>query len=448
MKAYAMYQTAAILLILLLVHVPARSADTPDAFGKAFEKAAESVDRHGKDWEHRDVWSLTPFDAVGDDLLSKFPDADVEFLKVALTNDHDQGVSNLAWIMLAKLSDHKEARDVIIKQACNEKDLGTPDYARARQAVLAVSFMPDAVRKEVAETIATQAKQWEFRKDMVELLSHIGDEESVKVLEKISKDERGHLQQSAVDALAYRQERLKQAADEQAAWTQCGILYWRVNREVDTPADYFGKYTWAAELLNITGVKFPVSFLRYHIKAGDRTAAILAGIQKETELVDDLDAVGALGSLIKIGNKEAMDALSKHITPENASRIAESLGKSGSHEAAKLLERLLKDENYKDSWPVFERTLESINERLKAQPADGETAPPSDGETSPPTEETVPAQPEPSVGSETPRPPEGPAPPTASETRPETGFPWYIPVIIVLVLGVSAAFIIIRIRKR
>lgn len=76
------------------------------------------------------------------------------------------------------------------------------------------------------------------------------------------------------------------------------------------------------------------------------------------------------------------------------------------------------------------------------------TTPATEGETPPPTEETALGEPAPPIQDETPQGPENSTPLSGSELHITTGFPWYIPGIIVLVLGTAAAFVVIRMRKK
>ncbi|MCP4379473.1 MAG: hypothetical protein GY794_25290 [bacterium] len=377
-------------LIVLAIHVPARAAELLDTYDKAIADAARTVPAAAKRG-HIKRTSLSLYEKLGSNLAATFPKADITFLKARIANEKDYLATSLAWVMLAKLADRKEARDVVLRHCYAGRD------KRSRPlAILSVSFMPTAARKGVAEAIASQQGHWYSRRDMFELLAYIGDEKTVKLLSKIAKKGWSEIErEAATKALEFLQAKMKQSVSEQKAWAQAGVRFWRARREVREAHIREQEPRYAAEQVANSGVKCPVAFLRRKIKDGDITkqhvlaedvmAIILAGLQKNAELTSDLDRVAArvaaspsellrwkwaVVSLVRIGNKAAMDVVYKHMKPDDAKKneyIAEKLATYGTKSAVALLEKLSKDEKYKTSWPVFKLCLKSLKSRLDSK---------------------------------------------------------------------------------
>jgi len=366
-------------MVLLVLQIPSLAADPSQSLEKALMQAAKAVEATARD-EHLNWRWLSPYEKAGADLASRFPDADIEFLKAQAENEKGDSVRKLAWVVLANLADHqKDARDMVSGRA----------IAGDRLAILSVSFMPEVAMKEVAECLVRQEGYWEGKQDIVELLGFIGDEDSLKALnDLVSRDNESLARPAAINALSCLQEKLKQTAAEQQAWSQCGVRCWRAMLEVSKPRLIGVEYVWAAEHVANSGVKCPVSFLRCYIKGGGVLAIILAGIQREPELVEDLGAAAqsdsslqrgkALGSLMRIGNKGAMDVLLKQMKPgatEENNRIAQILADHGTSASVELLERLVRDEKYSESWPTFKEAINKINERLEREKKQSESQP-------------------------------------------------------------------------
>jgi HEAT repeat protein len=357
------------MVLLVLLQVSSLAAGPSQSLEKVFMQAAKAVEAAARD-EHLRRGSLSPYEKAGDVLASRFPDADFEFLKAQAENEEGDSARKLAWMVLAKLASHqKDARDMVSGRA----------IAGDRLAILAVSFMPEAVRKEVAESLVRQEGYWQGKQDLVELLGFIGDEDSLKALnDLVGRNNERLARPAAIGVLPCLQEKLKQTAAEQQVWSQRGVCCWRAMLEVEEPRLVGPEYVWAAEHVANSGVRCPVSFLKCRIKAGDVLAIVLAGIQKEGELIEDLGVAAesnsvlqrgkALESLVQIGNKDAMDVLSRLMKPgatEENNRIAQVLADMGTESSAGLLERLVRDERYRDSWPAFEEAIKHIRERLK-----------------------------------------------------------------------------------
>ncbi len=369
---------------LLAVCVPARAAELSDTYDKAIADVQPTV--RATWWKGRlNSQALSPFEKLGSNLAAKFPKADIQFLKAKIANKKDFVGRQVAWVMLAKLANRKDARNVILQHINDDDPLRW-------KAILAISFMPTAVRKDAAMFSATRIGCEVDIMEMIELVGYIGDEKTVKFLNKFAKQHKtGVIHEAIIRTLNGLQEKIKQSASEQKVWTQAGVRFWRAYREVEQPIVPKMKYLWAAELVANSGVKCPVSFLRRKIKDGDITkrhvlakdimAIILAGVQKEPELVSDLDRVvtassrrlrwdWAVISLVRIGNKAAMDIVYKQMKPDDAEKnknIAETLATYGTKSAVAMLEKLSKDEKHKASWPVFELRLKRLKSRLDSK---------------------------------------------------------------------------------
>jgi HEAT repeat protein len=347
------------------------SAEAVESFGKAFIDATRADNSAAKD-SHLQAWALSRHEKAGADLAAKYPDVDIKLLEERLKNTEDASVRSLAWVTLAKLSERKDAREIVYRRALTGDKL----------AILSVSFMPGKTRNEVAESIAIQGKTWECRTDMIELLSYIGDANSLKVLnELVELNKTGNVRQAAIKSMPCIHEKLKQPATEQVMWSQCGLRFWQATREIERPCNLYGEFPWIVNRIGSSGMKCPISFLRYRINSGDTIAIMLAGIQKESQLIECLGAAtdtdsalqrgGAIESLIQIGNKDAMNELFKHLKPsaqEENRRILQILADCETSASVELLEQLIEDKEYRDLWPAIKQAIAGHKERQRLAP--------------------------------------------------------------------------------
>jgi hypothetical protein len=362
MKGALMRYLRLLLMALLTLQATSAAAAAPGAYETEFAKAVDTVLSTGKG--QRLIWqAISPYEQVGADLASKFPTADLDFLSARTKNKDDQFSQKLAWVVLAKLSDRKEAREMVIEQAA----------AGNLSAMFAIALMPETVRREAAESVVRLTKSEETKGSIVTLLGGVGNAQDERLLDDLLRDDENRgVRHAAQASLVFLREKLGRKAEEQRLWSQCAAVCWQGNCEASRPSVPLMKYWWAAEVVVASGVKCPVAFLRCLIKQGEGIAIVLAGLQKEADLIEDLERAAetdladlAIGNLIQIGTKEAMDAVSRQFKAGALARnkqLVEMLRDSKSSEAIQRLERLGQDEHFKDLRPSIEDAIKRINQ--------------------------------------------------------------------------------------
>jgi hypothetical protein len=269
------------------------------------------------------------------------------------------------------------------------------------RAILSVSMLPEAIRREMVKSLAMDAKSLDVRLDMVELLAHVGDESSLIFLREMAKQgtnpaltkvAAAKMGSAITVAAECLNEKLKYPEAEQWQWSQCGVICWRAIREVVKPANLHGEYEWAAENIIGSGVLCPAVFLNRRIRSGDPVAFALAAIQKEELAVGALGEAAnadgacrgrALAVLIRIGTEDAIRMLAKRMVPstirENEA-IAKQLSDYGTNAAIKMLDELMTDDRYRQSWPAFQTAQKRIAAKIAQRDSDAENAGKTKGE--------------------------------------------------------------------
>ncbi len=335
-------------------------------FAQALQEAKKKVYHARWEW-----YALSPYEPAGCRLASRHPEVGLESLEAKIADKDAAGVMNLGWIVLANLANRQEVKQLILQRA----------LAGDRCAVLALSFMPAGPREEVARAVAVRGADWRTRVDVVELLAHCGDADTIEILSGLQeKEENPRVREAVAQALRCLRTKLKQTATDREAWTACGLQYWRALREAPMTHLYNERYSIAAHRLNEGGVRCPAPFLKCQVAGRDQIGIILAGIQREAELVpclkdilsgqDEVLRRLAMVSLIRIGYEDAMHAIRDEMKPGDTERnrsVAHLLSLYGTGPSVDLLERLVSDEEYRASWPDFRQAIERIRPRLKQQ---------------------------------------------------------------------------------
>jgi len=343
---------------------PNALAGFEEDFAQALQDARKKMDRF--QWEHN---ALSPYEPAGCRLASRYPEIGLEALEAKIADKDAAGVMNLGWVVLANLANRQEVKQLILQRA----------LAGDRCAVLALSFMPAGPREEVARAVAVRGTDWRTRVDVVELLAHCGDADTIETLSGLQeKEENPRVREAMTQALRCLRTKLKQPASEREAWTACGLQYWRALREAPMTRLCNEAYSIAAHRLNEGGVRCPAPFLKCQVAGRDQIGIILAGIQREAELVpclkdilsgqDEVLRRLAMVSLIRIGYEDAMDAIRDEMRPgdtEHNKAIAHLLSMYGTGSSVELLERLVSDEEYRASWPDFREAIKQLKQRIE-----------------------------------------------------------------------------------
>jgi len=354
---------------------PGKAGNRPflELFGEAAQAARELQRdrlRRRSYLKNYDEGLLSPYIRFVQNMDVKPTDADLLALEELIAEKH--GVAScIAWLVIARAGDSAVAQEIITKHAANGDVI----------AILAVSFMPSPLCKKTSERLVAAERVFVPGKvEALRLLSHVGDASTLAMLKELRPAMENKERLSALDCcLQCLETKLSHTPEEQQLWTDMGVAYWRAALEAPRFVKIGSRYTKAAARLAESGRRFPTDFLKCRVEACDPLAIVIAGEQREKSLVEPIAKVArrggwmsdlALTSLAKIGNNKALQALRSCMTPGPSytnRRIADALWSYGGPEAGELLEALLQDEEYKESWPYLKSALEMLQQRMEQE---------------------------------------------------------------------------------
>ena len=268
---------------------------------------------------------------------------------------------------LARLAENKQAREAV-----------------AKQGSLAISFMEPQYVREVALDLANQSEYY-VRFGALDLLAATGDKNTLERLQTMKTDLRdkpvtAELKERVDAAISLLEKRLSLPADQQIEWGKYLLILFRANRE-EPSLNGERPFSIAAEALARGGMKMPAKLLEIQIRNGDMAAITMAGMQKDDGLIGALLDTASKGrqnaaaySVAMIDSEASYKAIAdlfEREDPQHSKLMALTLRGQPSERSVALLEKLCRDERYKDSWPTFEKALRRINaerERQKAAP--------------------------------------------------------------------------------
>jgi len=351
---------------MLWFSMPTRGTETSanqfaQAFDKSYEEAASAL--RSVSW-----YAVSPYVSAAERLAAMARPEDIVFLQSHCRVQAHSKFSGLALMTLARMAKNEDAREVL-------QSLAMEDHIVALQAV---SYADPQIMKGIAEHIIRESKG-ESRIKAMHLLAATGDAQTLKWFRELLEAEMGNylIKDALTAAVAVLERKIVLPEDEQVIWQDAVLALWQADFQV--PNYVSGRdYLSPAKYLYQSGIKIPVELLALQIKNKDTVAVYLAGLRREEALVDSLSEVartcspngaGAIWSLAAIGNEAAYKAIADQMTPDNKknAKIAHTLAKHPSERGAALLEELIKDERYKESWPAFTRELELIKRKLRAQ---------------------------------------------------------------------------------
>lgn len=311
---------------------------------------------------------MSKFASQAEKLVKAGAVQEIAFL-ISKAESHDRNEKCLALLTLARISENKQARETISRLMAADSPLDNFG------AIVAVTFMQPEFIKEVVLSHATFGTY--------PLLAATGDKDTLEVLRKTKADLRTKpVTVDAVNrlnaAIALLDKRLSLPEEKQLTWRKYLLVLYRANCERPNFRGG-GNHAIAAEALAKRGISVPAEILEVQIENRDMVAIALAGIQKEEALVGALSDVAtkvpehaALHSLAIIDSEasyKAIEHLAKPEDPDQNKSIARTLRSHASERSAALLEKLCKDEKYKDSWPAFTDALSLIYNDLKYEKA-------------------------------------------------------------------------------
>lgn len=246
-------------------------------------------------------------------------------------------------------------------------------------AITAIGYLPAQKLRKTSAQLVVEAQEGEIRAQFLELLSIVGDRDSLRVLEEIrGKDENRYVQAAlkhGVPLLKYKLQ-LKDKG-EKSEWERKALTYWRIKRDPCLHRNRRVCIVQYAERIAEQEGKLPLPFLMNRFRAGDPVAAELIGMQKETAAIIDLKPhVGdetEIGSLARhtlglIGSVEACRALESALVAGHVDvnrQLARALAVCGDEQTAKLLSKLSRDSRYDArARAEFGKAVETIRQRL------------------------------------------------------------------------------------
>lgn len=364
-------------------------ADMRQANGEDFAKTFANVaSQASKQWgPDAKVKNLLPYAArlAGKDTL-----VDVAFLRKVAETDEVATRAKLALLVLAHKGG-KGARDCLYSLFVKKPKVGRE---------VAFYMSPNDVR-DAAERVLVNRKEAKLQIAAARFLAIVGDRNSLVLLKKVSAEvDNATVRTELQMIIPSVTERLSDTPKgRQLQWATQELRYVRAAKEGRMHRSLAAGIMRSARSATGEGA-FSIPYLRNKIKTGQMLAIAIAGLQRETGLVDDLadlakmprNSTGSRGTiltnaLLMIGNAAAMDALAKQIKPGATGRnatIAGMIARNGTESSVALLKRLSEDKKYEASWPVFERSLKILKDQLKrrrrkpdAQPGTGPASRPA-----------------------------------------------------------------------
>jgi len=338
-------------------------------FRETFSEAvgrATSFDDGKRDFSSK--LAVAEYVPLADQLVTMKASGELGFLITAAKQADASMTRKLARLTLARLAEHSKAADAICELASRGDD----------EAVLLIAYMPSAIACQACKRLVENAKEGNIKAAAIDFLAVAGNRDTLELLTALKgREANQYVVESLAGAIPCLEEKVKLPPEQQEEWSRQGISCWAAIREAPRPRLVGMEYELAAKELRKQGVKCSVPFLRNRIKAGDPLAVVLAGEQKEAELVDELVALlsakkpeqahAAKVALARIGTKEAVEALLRNVTPEGKAEnqsIAWLLADNSGEIALRELERLLADDRFRESHPSLREAVESLRGRL------------------------------------------------------------------------------------
>lgn len=318
------------------------------------------------DWVKGFRPAMSRFASQAQNLIEAGASREIEFL-LTKSESKDGKERCLALMTLARLAENKQAREAV-----------------AKQGSLAISFMEPQYVREVALDLANQSEYY-VRFGALDLLAATGDKNTLERLQTMKTDLRdkpvtAELKERVDAAISLLEKRLSLPADQQIEWGKYLLILFRANRE-EPSLNGERPFSIAAEALARGGMKMPAKLLEIQIRNGDMAAITMAGMQKDDGLIGALLDTASKGrqnaaaySVAMIDSEASYKAIAdlfEREDPQHSKLMALTLRGQPSERSVALLEKLCRDERYKDSWPTFEKALRRINaerERQKAAP--------------------------------------------------------------------------------
>ncbi len=340
-----------------------RKVTAQKEFSQTFLKiASEVIKDRGDD---ASVRNLLPYAAR---LAGKNAQVDVAFFQQIVAKAGEAPIRvKLAALILGRTG-IKETRDCLLTLLVDKPMI----------AAQVVSHMSPNNLRGVAKHILATKKEAKLQIAATRWLWHVGDKGSLTMLKKMSEEVadatiRDELQ-IAIGMVTERLNNTPEGMEHQ--WIMQEVRYWRAQRDTGPCIVRTGTIIMIADLL-AKEEAFSTAYLRYKLRRGDPVAVVLAGRQRETSLVNDIQKIRGhhldlglkITSLLMIGNTAAMDAIVKEIKPgatKANKRIADILVYHGGKSSVAILKKLSKDKKYKASWPSFKEVLKDFERRPQA----------------------------------------------------------------------------------
>ena len=349
---------------MLCFSMAAKGVESSESqFEHAFNESCTEVARTLRSKRALSWYDISPFVSPGERLAAMATPGDLGYLRSQAKGK----CSSLALVILAKMAKNEDAREVL-------QSLAMDDHAIALQAV---SYAEPQIIKTIAEHIIRDSKG-QSKTKVMPLLAATGDAETLKWFREMLRNQANRFP-SLSAAVAILERRIALPDESQRIWQDALLVLWQANSQA--PNYVNGRdYISPAKVLQERGIEIPVELLALQIKNKDMVAIYLAGLRREAALVDSLSQVagclgrsryelGVIWSLAAIGGKDAFKAIAEQMAPGNRNNvdIAHTLTSCPSPHGAALLEELIKDERYRESWPAYRKELELIKAKLQAK---------------------------------------------------------------------------------
>jgi len=343
---------------ILSLNAPAQDAPPTQAYQELFTStAAEIIMKGTRDWgiPRSDIFPMMPY---VERLEKSGLEADVPFL-LSIAKEKDGDESTFALLILLR----KGGNDAV--EGLYAASLKNPN------ALILYFASPSDARAVAARMIGNKESALAVRYG-ASLLGTVGDANSLALLKNIEADVQDADGSARVrGAIRGIEARLLDTPEAQRdEWCKQQLLCMAARRIGRSAGGW--RVRLVASCIHKAGYEFTIPFLRAKMKNSDGLAIALAAEQKATELIDDISIIAgrggregtmAMSSLGKIGTDLAFEAIGNQIKPGEIAHnrlVAAVLAAYPNETTAAILEKLTKDERYKESWPDFVQQLEKV----------------------------------------------------------------------------------------
>jgi hypothetical protein len=116
-KEHCSFNFLVVILSSLVLGAPAFGALSEKSEAEVFAESLAKVKERPPTPKALESYALSPYEQSGADIAVACPDIRIDFVKAKAFDGEKSDSCSLAWVLLSKLGEHKDARNYIVKQA-------------------------------------------------------------------------------------------------------------------------------------------------------------------------------------------------------------------------------------------------------------------------------------------------------------------------------------------